>query len=247
VSLRNAFAHLTAIRVPPRTRVPLSHSVHYFPWLGAAIGSLNILAFIAVSGVLPAPAACLFAVLFPQALAGFLPSRGIIEATQGIRTAPGHGFLPGFHPDIRGLGVVFVLLLAKWTALVMLPPDWQVRAVFVFPILGTCARTWAFVREPLTARAGGHLIRRRRIRAGFLVALMLFLVFLFPLRAALSVLVATTVTAALTLRLRHPARHPTRSPTRKGGLTLQSAAVVSEATETAVLAGLVFAGLVLFR
>jgi cobalamin synthase len=240
VSLRNAFAHLTAIRVPPRTRVPLSHSVHYFPWLGAAIGSLNILAYITIASVLPAPLACLFAVVFPQALAGFSPWRGVIEATRGIRTVPGHTFQPGFRPDLRGAGVVIVILLAKWTALMMLPPDWQLRAVLVFPILGPCARTWAFLREPLPKTAGGHLIRRRRIRAGFLAGLMLFLVFLFPLRAAVAVIVGGVLAAWVTLRLRHP---------KKGvrGLTLQSAAVVSEVTETASLAALVFAGLVLFR
>jgi cobalamin synthase len=240
VSLRNAFAHLTAIRVPPRTRVPLSHSVHYFPWLGAAIGSLNILAFIPIAGVVPAPVACLFAVVFPQALAGFSPWRGVIEATKGIRTVPGHRFPLGFRVDLRGAGVVLVILLAKWTALMMLPPDWQLRAVLVFPMLGPCARTWAFLREPLHGVARGLLVRRRRIRAGFLAGLMLFLVFLFPLRAAGTVLVGSVLAAGLTLRLRHP--KPGGSP-----LTLQSAAVVSEVVETAALAALVFAGLVLFR
>lgn len=241
MSLRNAFAHLTAIRVPPRTRIPLAHSVHYFPWLGAAAGSLNILFFLAVSGFLPAAAACLLAVLFPQALAGFAPWRGIIEATQGVRTRAGHGFPPGFRPDVRGAGTVFVLVLIKWTALVMLPPDWQVRAVFVFPILGTCARTWAFLREPPPPHTGLAL-RRRRIRAGFLVGLLAFLVFLFPLRAAAGALAAGALSTWLLLRLRHPRRG------RRGvRLTLQSAALVPEVAETAVLLGIVAGGLIPLR
>jgi cobalamin synthase len=242
VSLRNAFAYLTAIGVPPRTRVPLSHSVHYFPWLGAAMGSLNILLFLAASRILPAPAACLLAVVFPQALAGFSPWRGVIEATQGIRTVPGHGFVPGFRPGMRGLGVVAALLLAKWATLAMLPFDWQVRAAFIFPILGLCARTWAFLRESPDTPARGALLPRRRVRAGFLSGVLVFLIFLFPLRAAFAILFLGAGAVWLTLQVRQPRRGG-----RARGLTLQTAAVVSEVAEIAVLGGLVFAGVVLFR
>ena len=45
-----------------RARVPLVHSLHYFPWVGAAHGSLNVMGFIAASQILPMPLACLVAV-----------------------------------------------------------------------------------------------------------------------------------------------------------------------------------------
>lgn len=238
MSLRNALAHLTAVRIPPRTRIPLPHSVHYFPWMAAGLGSLNILCFLAVSQFLPAPAACLVAVVFPQILAGFSPWRGVMEAAQGIRTLPGHGFLPGFRPDTRGIGAVAVILLAKWTPLTMLPPDGQVRAVFIFPILGLCARTFAHLLDQSSRNAQAPHAARRRVRAGFLSGVLLFLAFLFPLRTAVALLLAGGLTGAATLWLRG----------RRGrALTLQTAVLVSELVEVAVLAGLALSGLFLFR
>jgi cobalamin synthase len=246
VSLRNAFAHLTALRVPPRGRIPLLHSIHYFPLFGAALGSLNILCFLAVSRALPNPVACLFAVLLPQALAGFAPWRGVAEATQGAKTRPGYGFAPGFRPDLRGGLVASLFPLGKWIALLLLPGDWQVRAVFVFPILGMCARTWAFLREPPGRGGGGLVIMRRRIRAGFLSLSSAFLVFLFSPATALASITLAAATAGLLLALRHPRAARRRGEERKReGLTLQSAALVSEATEAALLVGVVLGGLFL--
>lgn len=246
MSLRNVFAHLTALRVPPRGRVPLLHSIHYFPLFGAAMGSLNILAFLAVSQVLPNPLACLVAVLLPQLLAGFAPWRGVAEATQGVKTRPGYGFPPGFRPDLRGSLVASLFLLGKLIALLLLPGDWQVRAAFVFPILGMCARTWAFLREPPGRGSGGLLIVRRRIRAGFLSLASAFLVFLFSPATALVSLALAAATAGLLLSRRHPRAAKRRSDEpKREGLTLQSAALVSEATEAALLVGVVLGGLFL--
>lgn len=246
MSLRNAFAHLTALRVPPRGRVPLLHSIHYFPLFGVALGSLNILAFLVVSQVLPGPLACLFAVLLPQLLAGFAPWRGVAEATQGVKTRPGYGFPPGFRPDLRGGLVASLLPLGKWIALLLLPVDWQVRAAFVFPTLGMCARTWAFLREPPGRGSGGLLIVRRRIRAGFLSLSLAFLAFLFPPATALTALALAAATAGLLLARRHPRVARRRGEERKReGLTLQSAALVSEATEVALLVGVILGGLFL--
>lgn len=237
MSLGNAFDYLTALRVPARARVPLAHSVHYFPWIGAAAGSLSVLFFLAVSAFFPNPAACLLAVLFPQLLAGFSPWRGLAEMAQGHRTRPGHRFRPGFRIDARGLGAVTVVLLIKWAALMMLPFDWQVRAAFVFPILGYCARTWAFLLDNRAEEeAEPVLIRGRRVRAGFLGAAMLFLLFFFPPPAALAVLAAAAICTLATLVLWNRATE---------GLTLQTAAVASEVAETTVLAGLAVSALVL--
>jgi cobalamin synthase len=242
VSLRTALAYLTALRVPPRARTPLAHSLHYFPWVGAALGSLNILVFLAVSRILPAPIACLIAVLLPQALAGFSPWRGAIESSRGVRTVPGHGFPPGFRLDVRGGALAATLFFTKWAALMLLTTDWRVRAVFVFPIFGMCARTAVFLSEAPGHRPGGPFAARRRLRAAYLSGLELFLAFLFPVRAALLILAAGAGAVWWAWRSGQG-----RGPGRPGGLTLQTAETASEFAEVAVLLGLVFAGLLLFR
>jgi cobalamin synthase len=245
VSLRNALAYLTALRIPPRARTPLAHSLHYFPWVGAALGSLNILVFLAVSRILPAPIACLVAVLLPQALAGFSPWRGAIESSRGVRTVPGHGFPPGFRLDVRGATLAATLFFMKWAALMLLTTDWRVRAVFVFPIFGMCARTAIFLSEAPGHRPGGPsgpFAARRRIRAAYLSGLELFLAFQFPVRAALFILAAGS--AAVWWTWRAGKKHGTSG---SSDLTLQTAETASEFAEVAVLAGLVFAGLILFR
>lgn len=243
MSLRNALAHLTALRIPPRTRVPLSHSLHYFPWVGAAHGSLTVIGFLAVSEVLPAPFACLIALLLAQALAGFGPWRGVLESAAGRHTAPGHVFAPGLRPNLKGVLMVAGLTAAQWFALMILTPDWRVRAALIFPILGMSARTWAFLesarRTHPTPR--GALLARRRVRAGFLSAVPLFLAFLFPARVALFMLALYALTVWLTVRVRHPRR--AGAPRRD--LTLQTAGVVTQLAETAVLVSLALGGLLL--
>lgn len=240
MSLRNALAHLTSLRIPPRARIPIAHSLHYFPWVGAAHGSLNILGFIAVSQVLPVPFACLFAVLLPQALAGFSPWRGVLEAVQGRRTRGNQSFAHGFRPDLKGVALVLMLTLIKWFSLMTILPDWRVRAALAVPILGMSAQTWTFLRS-VRMPDRSPLLVRRHIRAGFLSTVSVFLVFLFPLRAAAAVLVAGALATWLLLRLRHPrhAPHPRRE------LTRQTAGLVTEISEAAMLAALVFAGFVL--
>ncbi len=237
MSLGNAFDYLTALNVPARARVPLVHSVHYFPWIGAAIGSLSVLFFLAASSLVPNPAACLLAVLFPQALAGFTAWRGVGEMAQGHRTFPGHRFRPGFRWDARGFGVVLVIVLLKWAALMMLPHDWQVRAAFVFPILGACARTWAFLLDHrIKEEVEPVLIGGRRVRAGFLSAALLFLVLLFPPAAGIGTLLTAAVATLGALVLWNRTTD---------GLTLQTAAFVSELAETVVLAALAVSALIL--
>lgn len=237
MSLRNAFAHLTALRIPPRTRVPLHHSLHYFPWFGAALGSVNILAYLALERILPTPLACLAAVVLPQLLGGFGAWRGVMETAQRRRTPVGHAYAPGFRPDWRGVGALFLLVLAKAGALLMLPHDWRVRAVLAFPALGMAVRTFVHLRDPAARGARSALLEGRRVRAGFLSAALLFLIFLFPLRAALVALVAG---ASVALTVRQLMLRP------DGRLTLQAAAMTAETAELALLAAVVAAGLFLF-
>jgi cobalamin synthase len=244
VSLRNALAHLTALRIPPRARAPLVHSLHYFPWVGAAHGSINVLAFVAASRVVPAPLACLLAVLLPQALAGFGPWRAVLEAGQGLKTPPGQSYHRAVRVDLRGALVIAALTALKWVCLLLMSADWRVRAALVFPILGMSAHTAAFLQYARFAPGRGSLLSRRRVRAGFLSAVSLFLVFLFPLRVAVVLLAALALAVWLTLRLRHP-RGPAGQPPPGGELTTQTAGIVTETAETTVLAAIVLAGLAL--
>ena len=231
MSLRNAFAYLTALRVPPRARAPLTRSLHYFPWFGAAFGSVNVLCFLAVSRALPSPFACLAAVLVPQILTGFSPIRGAMEAKQGRRTFPGHGLVAGFRAGKPELATAAGLLIVKWGALLSLSPDWRVRAAFVFPILGMSARTFAFLADARRHRTGGKAFAGRRVRAGFLSGALLFLAFLFPPLVGLAQLALPALAVWLTLRLRrrNGGVHP-------GRLSLQTAALVSEVAEVTALA-----------
>lgn len=237
MSLRNAFAHLTALRIPPRTRIPLHQSLHYFPWFGAAIGSINILAYLALERAIPVPLACLVAVILPQLLGGFGTWRGVMETAQQRRTPVAHAYAPHFRPDWRGIGALLLLVLAKWGTLLMLPHDWRVRAVLAFPILGMSVRTFVHLRDPAARTTRSPLLQARRVRAGFLSAALLFLIFLFPLRAALP---AFTAGGIMALAVRRLMRRP------DGRLTLQAAAMTSELAELALLATIVAAGLFLF-
>jgi cobalamin synthase len=236
MSLWNAIGHLTVLRVPPRRQVPLMYSIHYFPLIGAAVGSLCIFFFLAADGLLPNAPACLLTVLLAQFLAGWVPWRGVAEAVQGQRTYPGYGFRSDFRLDRRGAVTVAALLALKVGALAVLPHDWQVRAVFVYPILGYCARTFAFLLGPVKAAAPqgvGSLLLRRRVRAGYLAGALLFLVFLFPLRLALPLLMAGGLLLGWTLKA------------RKGALTFQAASVASEVAENLFLVAIAVASLYL--
>jgi len=238
MSLGNAIGYLTPLRVPPRRQVPLSYSIHYFPLIGAALGSLCILFFLAATRFLPNAVCCALVVALSQFLGGWGSWRGVAEAMQRGRTYPGYGFRPGFRLDRRGALALGGLLALKAGSLAVMPFEWQARAAFVFPILGHCARTAVFLLGPLRAAAGGAIgglspvLRRRRVRAGSLCGALLFLIFLFPLRAALPIL-AIGLLGAWRLAI---ARNR-----RSRGLTLQTASVVSEAVECFLLATLALA------
>jgi cobalamin synthase len=232
MSLGNAIGYLTAVRVPARRQVPLAYSLHYFPWVGAAVGSLSILAFLVANRFLPNALCCLIAVLFPQFLAGWDPWRGVAERIQGHRNFPGHGFRAGFRLDARGFTALGSLLAVKWVALMTLPLDWQTRAVFIYPILGYCARTAAFLLSPVKGVAKTPLLARRRVRAGFLSGFLVFLVFQFPARVALPM---TLLAAGAVWGMVRRQNRLTR------GLTLQTASSASELAEVIVLALLAFA------
>ena len=232
MSLGNAIGYLTAARVPARRQVPLALSLHYFPWVGAAVGSLSILFFLVANRFLPNALSCVLVVLFPQFLAGWGPWRGLAERVQQRRTFPGYGFHAGFRLDARGSGTLAAVFVIKWAALLVLPFEWQTRAVFVFPILGYCARTAAFLLSPVRGVEMTLPLARCRVRGGFLSGFLLFLVFLFPVRAAIPLLL---LGAGGVWRLVRTSNRQSR------GLTLQTASAASELAEVLALACLAFA------
>jgi adenosylcobinamide-GDP ribazoletransferase len=230
MSLGNALGYLTLLPVPHKKHEPLLRSVHYFPLVGAGMGSLAVLFFLAIRHYVPNALACFLTVAGLEVLYGGTPLRGVAEMAQGRRTYPGHGFDPGFKLAARGLLSVAILLLVKVIALASLPRDWQTHAVFVLPIMGRCAQTLAFVLSPRLLPhpvSRDPAIPRRCVRAGLLSATLLLLLFLFPWEAALASMVLFALIAIQGLK---------RLNARFDGLTLQTVSLLSELSETAVMA-----------
>jgi adenosylcobinamide-GDP ribazoletransferase len=235
MSLGNALGYLTVLPVPYKKHIPLIRSIHFFPLVGAGMGSLGVLLFLGARSALPEVVSCILAIAALQALNGGTQLRGVAELAQGRQTFPGHGFDAGFKLNRRGYAAVAALLLIKSAALALLPSEWQPRAVLLLPILGRCAQTLAFILSPHRLPdpfARDATIVRRRVRAAFLSAALLFLLFLFPWRAALPALGLFALIAVGGLRLCNA---------RFRGLTLQTVSFLSESAEAAVLVWLAVA------
>ena len=230
MSLGNALGYLTILPFPYKKRTPLLCSLHFFPLVGAGLGSLAVLFFLGVKHYVPDAVACFLTVVGLEILYGGAPLHGVAEMAQGRRTFPGHGFDPGFKLEASGFLAVLAMLVVKTASLAILPREWQPHAVFVFPILGRCAQTFAFVLSPYrlpSPLSRDHSIARRRVRAGLLSATLLLLLFLFPMRAAIPALLLFALIAVWGLQLCNK---------RFQGLTLQTVSLLSELSETAVLA-----------
>ncbi len=229
MSLGNALGYLTVLPIPYKKHVPLIRSIHYFPFVGAGMGSIAVLFFIASRHVLPDVLSCFLAVAALEAMGGGSSLRGLAEMAQGRQTFPGHGFDSGFKLEKRGLAIATIVVILKVSALAVLPREWQTRAVFILPVLGRCAQVLVFILSPHRlpeAFAGDPAIARRRVRAGFLSLALLLLLFLFPWRVALPALAVFAAVAGLGLKYCNK---------RFQGLTLQTVALISEMGETSVL------------
>jgi len=126
-----------------------------------------------------------------------------------------------------------VLLLVKTVALMILPQEFQARAVFLLPILGCCSQTLALALSPhdlSRSHASDPKIARRRVRAGLWSATLLLLLFLFPWTIAVPALVLFGMVSLWGLRLCNA---------RFSGLTLQTMSLLSELSETLVVVLLV--------
>ncbi len=232
MSLGNALGYLTILPIPYKKHIPLVHSIHYFPLVGGAMGGLGVIFFLSARWLFPAGISCVLTVVFLEFINGGLQLRGFGEMIQGRQTFPGHGFDSDFRWEKPSLTSVIFLLLIKAILLISLSDEWQIRSVFLLPILGRCAQTMAFVLSP--QRLTDSSIRnstggRRRIRAGFLSATSLFLMFLFPWRAGLPSL------ALFLMIVLGGLKHFNK---RHGGLTLQTVSFLSEIAEMAILIAL---------
>ncbi len=232
MSLGNALGYLTILPFPYKKRIPLLRSVHYFPLVGAGLGSIAVLFFLAAKHFVPDVLACFLTVAGLEVLYGGIPLHGVAEMAQGRSTYPGHGFDPGFKLEMRGFAAVAAVLVVKTASLMVLPRELQTRAVFLLPILGRCAQTLALAisRHRLPkAVANDPKIARRRVRASLWSATLLLLLFLFPWRAAVPALIVFGAVVLWGLKFFNA---------RFQGLTLQTVSLLSELSETIVLASL---------
>lgn len=237
MSLGNAFSYLTILPIPYKRQVPLLRSVHYFPMVGAAMGSLLAILFVGVTSVLPHFVACLLVIALLEWMTGGQHLRAVAELAMGKRTPPGHGFgrgAPIFNR--RGQLAMGLTLVLKAAALMLIPKAWQPYAVLLLPICGRCAQTLGIVfsryRRPEADKLDAAVVRRR-IRAVFFSALLGFLLFLFPLR--IGAILALEYVLALTLFYRI-------MNARNQGLTVQTLGSAAQLSELLFLASAALLG-----
>src|SRR3989338_3612382 len=101
MSLGNALGYLTILPIPYKKHVPLLRSIHYFPLVGAGMGSAAGLLFLGARSLMPDFVACLLVLAALEGLGGGAWLRGAAEMFRGLRTYPGHGFDPGFRWGVR--------------------------------------------------------------------------------------------------------------------------------------------------
>jgi adenosylcobinamide-GDP ribazoletransferase len=235
MSLGNALSYLTVIPIPYQRQEPLQRSVHFFPLVGAGMGSALVLGFVLLATYLPDALAVIGAVAGLEAMTGGRHLRAFAEFAEGRTTFAGHGFDSGFRWNWRGRLAVGSLLALKVFCLWSLPWEWQTTALLLAPILGRNAQTYGLVfsgyrRDDIGGK--DPAIRRRRIRAVFLGSALLCLFFLFPWNVALACLGWFGVVVVGGFRILNH---------RSGGLTVQNLGWVAEMSEVGMLVVLAIA------
>src|SRR4051812_337623 len=94
MSLSNALSYLTVLPVPFKKHIPLNRSVHFFPLIGAAMGSILVLSLLTFKLFLPTILACMATVALWESMTGGIHLRAFAELVDGRRTVPGAGFGP---------------------------------------------------------------------------------------------------------------------------------------------------------
>ncbi len=235
MSLSNALSYLTVLPIPFKKHLPLNRSVHYFPLVGAGMGSVLVLALLAFKFLLPQYLACLATIAFLEAMTGGIHLRAVAELVDGRRTFPGSGFGPRSEYHWQGIAAVAALLLVKVGSLAHTRSDWQLFAVLLAPILGRSSQALGiiFSKHRLETAKGpvDPAVKSRQKRALIFTAVLLTAMGLFPWKIAGILIVQYFVVMLAAFRFLNR---------RMEGLTVQSLGAVAELSEAFFLAACAF-------
>jgi len=231
MSLGNAFSYLTILPIPYKRQVPLLRSVHFFPLVGAGMGSLLALFFVGSTQIVPAWLIAPAIIGLLEWMTGGAHLRAVGELAMGRRTFPGHGFGKPTPYSRRGLAAIITMLAIKAAALLIIVPGFQPYAVLLLPICGRCAQTLGIVfsRHRQDNQTPDAAMARRRIRAVFLTVLLGFLLFLLPLRIGAFLALEYGIGLTLWYRVMN---------SRNQGLTVQTLGAAAAFSETLFLVSL---------
>lgn len=231
MSLSNALGYLTVLPIPFKKHVPLNRSVHFFPLVGAGMGSLLVLAFLTFQALLPTWLACAATVALMEAITGGIHLRAVAELMDGRRTFPGSGFAPKSEYHWRGMAAVALVLFVKVNGLAHMRPEWQPFAVLLAPILGRSSQALGiiFSKHRLESSHGPKdpAVRRRRNRALIFIGVLLCSMGLFPWKAAAILIAGYFLLLAAAYRFLNK---------RMEGLTVQTLGSVAELSEAGFIA-----------
>ena len=231
MSLSNALSYLTVLPIPFKRQIPLVRSVHFFPLVGAGMGSVLVLAFLACKSLLPIYPACIATIAVLEAMTGGIHLRAVAELVDGRRTFPGSGFAPKPEYRWRGIFAVILILAVKMNGLAQMRPEWQPFAVLLAPILGRSSQALGiiFSRHRLDSVRGplDPNVRRRKLRALLFTCALMCSMALFPWRAAAVLTAGYFAILVAAYRFLNG---------RMEGLTVQTLGSVAEFTEAAFIA-----------
>ncbi len=138
MSLGNALSFLTCLPVPYRKDIPLVHSAHFFPLVGAGMGSVALFAFLGMRGVLPEYLPAFLTLLLLEAMTGGVHLRYLAERfDRRDRTESPSPRKSGFLTV--GAAVVSAVFLIKVLSISHIAAAWQGYVVLLMPALGRSA------------------------------------------------------------------------------------------------------------
>jgi adenosylcobinamide-GDP ribazoletransferase len=229
MSIGNALSYLTVLPIPFKKHIPLNRSVHFFPLVGAGMGSVLVIALVGFSALMPVYLACICTIAVLEAMTGGLHLRAFSELVDGKRNYPGSGFSSKREYKWTGIAAVAVLLLVKVVSLAHTRADWQPFAVLLAPILGRSSQALGiiFSRHRLAAKGPvDSAVKRRQKRALVFTAMLMTLFALFPLKAAATLATQYFVVMVVAYR---------RLNKSLEGLTVQTLGSVAEMVEACFL------------
>jgi adenosylcobinamide-GDP ribazoletransferase len=231
MSLSNALSYLTVLPIPFKKHLPLKRSVHFFPLVGAGMGSVLVLFFLVFKAMLPLYLACIATVATLEAMTGGIHLRAVAELVDGRRTFPGSGFGPKPEYHWQGLTAVAMLLAVKVVSLAHARAEWQPFAVLLAPILGRSSQALGiiFSKHRLVTSKGpvDPEVKSRQKRALLFTAVLLLSMGLFPWKVAAVLTTGYFLVMVAAFRFLNA---------RMEGLTVQTLGAVAELSEAFFLA-----------